>query len=599
MPINSATGVLERLWRFVDHKNMGDKVLRSDVDIALDDLVPPINLALQESRLAYEGSVSGKNARRIEFIAREEDAGREIIDFWRAWGLDRAVATAPVVPIVPPVDSFFVENRARVIRRVEQLASFEWTPLAGTAGVPGARADMDRSTFGTLASDINDSQTTFAISDASKLHDPAGEIGEYTIKMSKIVSGIRLEELMTVTAKSGATLTVTRGSPSYSFATGTQVQDWYLGKPLMILPGDERRGPPYASIRPGTSGRVIGQDISIKTFLTALRNPNSVIYTRDLFFVSNAGRAVYAAVCSNFLDEGFNNNYSPTTYILSREWDQWGFTEEVLTFGPDDVQLGDVVITKGGGHIELVIAVTGTAITTFDQGYDGPRRTTHTKAGFISYAAGRDYKILRYDYGRTLIPYTPNPWSPLPDESLPAVEYNDVLCPDFGEDANYAIDEDVKITIFSDDVQSLVIQRDGVTIETVTTSGDEIITRSFGTVGTYSAYCVMGDDSHSRPVQWMVSGVTASLSASTAAVDAPLTVTFSGLNCTPQTIMLEEREQSTLSFGFVRDLTPGEIELGQATISHDRVGSYRVHVRGVNDFGASFSTADAMPVTIT
>src|SRR5690606_9903553 len=62
--------------------------------------------------------------------------------------------------------------------------------------------------------------------------------------------------------------------------------------------GKEYTGVPYSSVR--SVGRYIGFDISLRTFLAAVENPQSVLYTEDLRGkVGNAG-AYYGAVCSAF-----------------------------------------------------------------------------------------------------------------------------------------------------------------------------------------------------------------------------------------------------------------------------------------------------------
>ena len=46
MPINPATGVFQRIWKFVDRFAARDEITRADLDIALDDFTPAVNEAL-------------------------------------------------------------------------------------------------------------------------------------------------------------------------------------------------------------------------------------------------------------------------------------------------------------------------------------------------------------------------------------------------------------------------------------------------------------------------------------------------------------------------------------------------------------------------
>jgi hypothetical protein len=55
---------------------------------------------------------------------------------------------------------------------------------------------------------------------------------------------------------------------------------------------------PYSSVR--SEGRYIGFDIALRTFLAAVENPRSVLYTENLTGrVSNAA-AYYGSVCSAY-----------------------------------------------------------------------------------------------------------------------------------------------------------------------------------------------------------------------------------------------------------------------------------------------------------
>ena len=62
--------------------------------------------------------------------------------------------------------------------------------------------------------------------------------------------------------------------------------------------GREYTGVPYSSVR--SEGRYIGFDISLRTFLAAVQNPLSVLYTENLTGkVSNAA-TYYGTVCSSY-----------------------------------------------------------------------------------------------------------------------------------------------------------------------------------------------------------------------------------------------------------------------------------------------------------
>ncbi|MGE0759783.1 MAG: hypothetical protein AB7O38_22390, partial [Pirellulaceae bacterium] len=123
--------------------------------------------------------------------------------------------------------------------------------------------------------------------------------------------------------------------------------------------GKEYTGVPYSSVR--SEGRYIGFDIALRTFLAAVENPRSVLYTENLRGkVSNAA-AFYGSVCSAY-----------TSYALG-----CGIPEVSRRYGPDisqgivlvepqaahAAQVGDVIYTPhatetSGSHVEIITAVT-------------------------------------------------------------------------------------------------------------------------------------------------------------------------------------------------------------------------------------------------
>ena len=76
--------------------------------------------------------------------------------------------------------------------------------------------------------------------------------------------------------------------------------------------GTEYTGVPYSSVK--YEGRYIGFDIFLKTFLAAVQNPLSVVYTENLSKkVTNAG-CYYGKVCSSYTSYALQCG----TYYVSR-----------------------------------------------------------------------------------------------------------------------------------------------------------------------------------------------------------------------------------------------------------------------------------------
>ena len=63
-------------------------------------------------------------------------------------------------------------------------------------------------------------------------------------------------------------------------------------------PGKEYTGVPYSSVK--HVGRYIGFDIFLKTFLAAVENPKSVLYTENLHKKVSNAECYYGKVCSSY-----------------------------------------------------------------------------------------------------------------------------------------------------------------------------------------------------------------------------------------------------------------------------------------------------------
>ena len=120
--------------------------------------------------------------------------------------------------------------------------------------------------------------------------------------------------------------------------------------------GREYTGVPYSSVK--SVGRYIGFEIFLKTFLAAVENPHSVLYTESLSGeVSNAA-AYYGKVCSSFTSYALQCG----TWFVSRHCGP-EYREGVCLVNPPSAQataVGDIIYTppRPGSHVEIVTGVT-------------------------------------------------------------------------------------------------------------------------------------------------------------------------------------------------------------------------------------------------
>lgn len=278
----------------------------------------------------------------------------------------------------------------------------------------------------------------------------------------------------------------------------------------------EYTGVPYSSVK--SEGRYIGFDIFLKTFLAAVENPKSVLYTENLKGKVANAECYYGNVCSSY-----------TSYAL-----QCGIWYVSRLHGPphrkgvevvqpqsaQSAQAGDIIYTppatKGGGaHIEMVTGVTKnidgkvTHVRVEESWPQTTRNTNRDAKTFNKHIAARNrqlYRITDLDAWRGgnraesfLFPNYDD------DSADPTI--NRVLLLDRGDWVPYQKGEPVKINIMDKDalgVKALVIKRGDTVVEEIDRPGKGVIQRTFETCADYTAHCVMKDGSLSQACEFAV-----------------------------------------------------------------------------------------------
>jgi hypothetical protein len=165
--------------------------------------------------------------------------------------------------------------------------------------------------------------------------------------------------------------------------------------------GTEYTGVPYSSVK--TVGRCIGFDIYLKTFLAAVENPHSVLYTENLSGnVSNAA-TYYGKVCSTFTSYALQ---CALPYRSSHHDPE--FRNGVVLVDPQSAQAaepGDVIYTPpatvgGGSHVEIVTAVerSGESVTAVRVENSWPptvRNLLRKASDFDSHISSRNRRLYR------------------------------------------------------------------------------------------------------------------------------------------------------------------------------------------------------------
>lgn len=111
------------------------------------------------------------------------------------------------------------------------------------------------------------------------------------------------------------------------------------------------RGCPYSSVKKIET--YLGYDVSLYTFLSALNNPYSRLYTEDLrkpeYFSTNAS-TYYGVVCSSFASYALGLPYPLSTAEIPNHKDFMDIGQNI-----DDLQSCDLV--RYPGHVVLVVNI--------------------------------------------------------------------------------------------------------------------------------------------------------------------------------------------------------------------------------------------------
>jgi hypothetical protein len=253
---------------------------------------------------------------------------------------------------------------------------------------------------------------------------------------------------------------------------------------------------PYSSVR--SEGRYIGFDIGLRTFLAAVENPQSVLYTENLTGkVSNAA-AYYGSVCSAYTSYALGCGI----WEVSRRYGPQisdGIRLVRAAIGSDAAQVGDVIYTPhatetSGSHVEMVTAVTKDAARPrdlrarggkppADHGHDGAqRRCLSTRISPRGTSSSFASRIARPGAAR-IAPSRCFSRTTRPMPTKPTI--NRTLLLDLGDWVPYQKGKPVKFNVMDRDqlgVKSLVIRRGDQMVEEIALEGPGVHERTLDTL---------------------------------------------------------------------------------------------------------------------
>lgn len=303
---------------------------------------------------------------------------------------------------------------------------------------------------------------------------------------------------------------------------GEVAKEYYYGYFTRWMP---QKGLPYSSCR--TTEKYIGYNVSLETFLSALQNPNSVVYSRELRDQPGSkANCYYGLVCSMCVSYALDLPYR----VACKDWPALPSVQPVDVTKLENLQLCDIVL-EPKSHIAMITDIQRDAdgkvhcIEVCESTLPLAIRTHFTAEEFCRYWLDDGYSVYRYNL-IDQVTYTPDPFVYMEgDPLMEQPKINADILPDFGNKANYRIgDEPVELSVLTPDWESIeVTDPDG----TVTAyAATEKLVLAPEKPGYYSARLRRGDV-YSEYVEWCMVAINLSFEQEKFSLGQELKIRFS------------------------------------------------------------------------
>ena len=353
-------------------------------------------------------------------------------------------------------------------------------------------------------------------------------------------------------------------------------------------PDNTYRGMIYSSVK--EIGTYVGNNISFHTFMTAIHNPKSRIYTeridRSPYHGTNC-RAYYGVVCSSLVSYalGLTPIFASYDFVDTEEMEELDFSDI------DGFHIADVLWKSG--HVAIVTDVVRdqndhtVSIEISEAIHGGCRRFSVSRSSFYNSPATRYRKVLRYKYLETNLDFiSASEFVTVFDEIPVPFEYNENICTDKGDKSCYFVGEDVILNL-SSSVGTVEIFKDGVLLSLVDVDTEDIRLTDLD-FGSYQARIIDGNKS-SAFTSWIM------VDKRIVSAAAEWKVYFESTNATPLSISFCGKNGGrgdSVSETICRRFTEEEITSGYMDISSSRkLSSYFMIV-----FSTEFGNISTTPI---
>lgn len=247
-------------------------------------------------------------------------------------------------------------------------------------------------------------------------------------------------------------------------------------------------GIPYSSTK--QINKYVGLDVSFHTFMTAVHDPYSVLYTENLGKEPYNGvncACYYGVVCSTALCYAFDFG---VPYVASRFPEIDGI-EKIEPFDINYLKTGDIL--QNSNHVFMIFRISKKPDGTVD--FFNLFEASGTKAGLktcslesLCERIDKDgLTAYRYKNIDKVSNYEPSQYIRIEQEPPKVVSYNNELCPNRGDCSVYRTDDPVIIDVLDGSYKEIVLEQNDVELYCEPITGNQ---NDLGTLlpGFYKAY---------------------------------------------------------------------------------------------------------------
>lgn len=342
------------------------------------------------------------------------------------------------------------------------------------------------------------------------------------------------------------------------------------------------KGMIYSSVK--EIGTYVGSRVSFHTFMTAIQNPRSKIYTDRIDESPYNGtncRAYYGTVCSGLVSYALDVSYGSYDFVVSGDMEELDYSDF------DGFHIADVLWRSD--HVALITDVirnqddSVVSIEISEAVQSGCERYTVSRASFLNSYFRKFKKVFRYKYLERNTNYTSFPeFVPVFDEEGVPFKYNDDICADKGDRSCYFVGEDVILNLLSaGDV--VEIYKDGVYHSTIRITDNEDLLLKDLDYGLYQARLLQGERC-SDFTSWIMVDYAIEPSKE------EMIIHFSSLNSEPVSISFCNKSGSRkypITEILSRRFSDEEISQGFLIVPQDKIKSDRPYLKITfeTDFG--------------